>query len=122
MNVEKATKLVSELFFSRTQAHVFHLQSKSYAEHKALESYYEGIVGLVDTLIETYQGTNPIIKIYTNDFKFAYEGNPITYFEGLLLSVGTNRTGFGTDSDLQNVIDEIVSEIKSLLYKLKNLK
>ena len=39
-------KLISTLFASRTQAHVFHLQSKSYSEHIALQAYYDGILDL----------------------------------------------------------------------------
>ena len=33
--------LVSHLLFSQTQVHIFHLQTKSYAEHKALQDYYD---------------------------------------------------------------------------------
>lgn len=120
--MEKIAKLISDLFFSRTQAHIFHLQTQSFAQHKALEDYYTSIVDLIDTLVETYQGTNPVIKIYSNDGKFSYTTTPIEYFEELLKNVNTNRSSFGTDTDLQNILDEIVSEIKHVLYKLKNLK
>ena len=45
-------EMVSILLHSQTQAHIFHLQTKSYSEHKALQNYYEGIDGLVDGVIE----------------------------------------------------------------------
>ena len=35
---------ISLLFASRTQAHVFHLQTNSYAMHKALNGYYDDII------------------------------------------------------------------------------
>ena len=47
-------KLISYLFHSRTQTHIFHLQTQSYAEHMALNTYYDGIVPLVDGLVEAY--------------------------------------------------------------------
>ena len=112
---------ISTLLFSRTQVHVFHLQTNSYATHKALETYYEDIVDLVDTLVETYQGTNSIIKLYSNNEKFAYGSSEIKYLEGVLTYVQTNRLIVGEDSDMQNIVDEIVSLIKQTLYKLKNL-
>ena len=56
--------LASYLLHSQTQVHVFHLQTGSYAEHKALQNYYEGIDDLMDSLIESYQGTNGIVEEY----------------------------------------------------------
>ena len=47
---------VSVLFQSRTQAHVWHLQTDSHAEHSALGDYYEDIVGATDSLVEGMQG------------------------------------------------------------------
>ena len=46
-------KLVAYLLHSQTQTHVFHLQTKSYAEHKALQKYYEGVDSLVDGIVES---------------------------------------------------------------------
>ena len=48
-------QFVSTLFASRTQAHVFHLQTTgegSFATHKALNDYYDEIVGITDGLVE----------------------------------------------------------------------
>ena len=50
--MENFTKMVSCLFHSRTQVHVFHLQTKSFSEHQALGAYYDGIIEIVDGLIE----------------------------------------------------------------------
>ncbi len=48
--------MVCQLLHSQTQVHIFHLGTKSYSEHKALQGYYEGIDALVDGVIESYQG------------------------------------------------------------------
>jgi hypothetical protein len=50
------SEMVCRLLHSQTQVHIFHLQTKSYSEHKALQGYYEGIDALVDGVIESYQG------------------------------------------------------------------
>ena len=57
-------KLISYLFHSRTQAHIFHLQTQSFAEHMALNTYYDGIVPLIDGIVEAYQGKYGIVKGY----------------------------------------------------------
>jgi hypothetical protein len=59
-------KLMSYLLHSATQVHIFHLQTTSYAEHKALNKYYDEIVGLTDGLIETFQGKYDILRDYEN--------------------------------------------------------
>ena len=46
---------VSYCFGLRSQIHLFHLQTTSYAEHKALEEFYTQLLELFDTLVETYQ-------------------------------------------------------------------
>ena len=58
------TNLASILLHSRTQAHVFHLRvsPKGLAPHLALKDYYDGIVPLVDAIIEPYQGMVGLIE------------------------------------------------------------
>ena len=45
-------KLIMELFHARTTAHVLHLRSRSYAQHVALNTFYDEIIDLADTLAE----------------------------------------------------------------------
>jgi hypothetical protein len=113
--------MASHLLFSQTQAHVFHLQTGSYAEHKALQGYYEGIDDLVDSLIESYQGENENITNYETFPMRKYEGKEsvIEYFNELMEVVENNREGL--PSHLQNIVDTIIELITSTLYKLKKL-
>jgi hypothetical protein len=122
MNTE-FLKLVSYLFHSSTQVHVFHLQTKSYAEHKALNTYYNDIVGLADGLIESFQGKYDILTGYENYSLDDYKDNAqtIVYFKALLKTVETLRTSVSSDSYLQNQIDTVVELITSTLYKLRFL-
>lgn len=121
-NPSKMETMASHLLFSQTQVHIFHLQTDSYAEHKALQGYYEGIDGLADSLIESYQGENDIIQNYSSFPMKKYEGKEmvINYFDELLKMIEENREGL--PSHLQNIVDTIVELITSTLYKLKRLK
>ena len=115
--------LVSYLLHSQTQVHVFHLQTGSYAEHKALQNYYEGIDDLMDSLIESYQGSNGIVEEYKAFPIKKYGGNEmvVAYFDNLKKIIDENRES-ADGSHLQNIIDEIIELITSTLYKLKFLK
>jgi len=58
-------ELTCMILHSRTQAHVFHLGVKgpgAFAAHLALQAYYEGIIPLLDGLVEAYQGQYGLIK------------------------------------------------------------
>jgi len=120
--MEPIAPLVSFLLHSRTQAHIFHWQTLSFSEHSALNAYYDGIVELVDGLVETYQGKYGIIRGYSNYSLLEYtdKNQLIIYFEALVNKVTFLRQGI-KDSYLQNQIDTIMEILESTLYKLKNL-
>lgn len=115
--------MVSSLLHSQTQVHIFHLQTKSYSEHKALQGYYEGIDVLVDGIIESYQGKYDIIKNYdsikTEDYKSSEQ--VINYFKSLDNMIINARKEV-KESYIQNQIDTVQELIYSTLYKLRFLK
>jgi hypothetical protein len=115
--------MVSILLHSQTQVHIFHLQTKSYSEHKALQGYYEGIDALVDGIIESYQGKYDVVTGYnsikTEDYKSSEQ--VIKYFKALDSMVEKNRKSV-KESFLQNQIDTVQELIFSTLYKLRFLK
>ena len=116
-------KIAEKLLHSRTQIHIFHLQTKSYAEHKALNDYYDGIIGLFDGLIESYQGKHGIITNYQCDGFEDYSSGEqvIQYLEDLEDSIESLRKSI-KESYIQNQIDTVEELINSTLYKLKFLK
>lgn len=120
---EDFCEMVCNILHSRNQAHVFHLQTKSYAEHIALNGYYDGVVGLFDGLVESYQGKYGIIKNFKTFKVEQYRNNKktISYFERLLDIIEENRDSVD-DSYIQNQIDTVQELINSTLYKLKFLK
>lgn len=114
-------KFVSTLMQSRDQAHIFHLQTNSYAAHKALNSYYEDIVDLIDGLIESYQGKYGIIKGYVaaESYKESADVEEVVkYFSALAKFVERAQKELPKDTYIQNQIDEITQLINSTLYKL----
>jgi hypothetical protein len=116
-------EMVSLLLHSRTQTHTLHLQTKSFAEHRALNKYYDGIGDLVDGLIESYQGKYSILKGYKKydieDYKDAT--TTINYFKDLCGKIEDLRDCC-KDSYIQNQIDTVCELINSTLYKLRFLK
>jgi hypothetical protein len=115
--------MIATLLHSQTQVHIFHLQTKTYSEHKALQNYYEGIDGLVDSIVESYQGKYEIITGYktikTVDYKSTEQ--VISYFKELDENIEKNRTSV-KESYIQNQIDTVQELIYSTLYKLRFLK
>ena len=115
--------MVSILLHSQTQVHIFHLQTKSYAEHKALQKYYEGIDVIVDGLIESYQGKYDVITQYNSVKNEDYKSNEqvIKYFKALDTMIEKNRKEV-KESFIQNQIDTVQELINSTVYKLRFLK
>ena len=116
-------EMICNILHSRNQVHVFHLQTKSFAEHKALNDYYDGVVGLFDGIVESYQGKYGIIKNFKTFKIEQYRNNKktISYFERLLDIIDENRDSV-EDSYIQNQIDTVQELVNSTVYKLKFLK
>lgn len=121
-------ELASILFHSQTQAHVFHLGvsgAGAYAAHKALQKYYESIDGIVDGLVESYQGKNGLIefKPVAGLDNNCDSRNIVAYFDKLCAIVRTLRQAPNMcDSYIQNQIDTVEDLIYSTKYKLINLQ
>jgi len=111
---------VATLLHSATNAHFMHLQTDSYAKHKALQKYYESIVDLADTYAEVYQGCYEVIKAYPAEFVLAKD--PLKFMTAMKDFVEDIRSELPKETQLQNIVDEICSLIDSTLYKLKTLK
>lgn len=116
-------EIVSILFHSRTQAHVFHLGTDSYAQHVALQKYYDGIVALADGLAESWQGKYGKIQFKPVAGIEQYTGleGIVAYFEKVLKIVAEKRKDI-KESYIQNQIDTVEELIYSTLYLLKELK
>lgn len=106
-----------KLLHSRDVAHLIHLSTQKYEVHMATKEYYDAILDLVDDLIEQYQGLHGIVPISIPE---SVSVDPIIYFTELFSSVQRDKKIF-IESNLLNIVDEILSTISKLLYKLKFL-
>jgi len=112
---------VMAMLNSQTDAHILHLQTRSYAEHKALQGYYEAIDGLVDDYVEAYQGKYGIVEGYS---AMTHEppSKPLEYMIGLSDYLKASRPTLPQDSELLNLLDEIAALIDQTIYKLRFLE
>lgn len=120
--MEQLGKFLGTLMSSRNQAHIFHLQTSSFAAHKALDDYYSGIVDLIDSYAEMAQGRYGVIRGYVMPGQMFEDDSAVKYFMGLQKFVDGIRGSLPQDGELNNTVDEISGLISSTLYKLKLLK
>ncbi len=52
---------MGHLFLARDVTHSVHLNTRSYAKHKALGHFYEDLIELADKFAEAYQGRKGLI-------------------------------------------------------------
>lgn len=114
-------KLFIKLFSARQIAHNEHLKTDMYSAHVALNELYDGLLGLTDELIETYQGQfgliKPINKLYLD-----YE-DIIEYLTTFASEVANMSESMPKGSaHLGNIMQEIASLLYKTIYKLKFLK
>lgn len=125
IDITDAAKFFSKIFESRQKTHVYHLQVRgdegSYAAHMALDAYYNGILGLIDEIIEVYQGQYGIIEKYdTIDTSDTTTKDKLEYFDEFVKYVREGRSCIPVeDTHLHNIVDEIVALLYKTIYKLK---
>jgi len=115
---------ISKLINSQLQAKIFHWQvtPNALAMHLALDSYYNKIQSLVDTLVESLQSEITITEYTSLPFKdYTKKEQLCEYFKDLLKYIETNRKIIFSDSSILNIIDEIKTLIRTTIYKLENL-
>jgi len=110
------------LFLARDVAHSVHLNTRSFAKHKALGNFYDEVIDLADKFAEAYQGRHGLIgPISLHSARKT--SNIVEFLEDSLKEIEDMRYKVCDKSDtaLQNIIDEIVDLYLSSLYKLKFL-
>jgi len=113
-------KTATILFHARQQAHFWHLDTKSYAEHKALNNFYEELLNLIDSLMETYLGKGKKVdfgQIRMTFNKYSRE-KMIEYFQKLARYIARAKKSMSgpNDGDIANIMDEILALINRTLY------
>ena len=111
-------KAIGIMFAGRTVTHIQHLKTKSYAEHKALNEFYDGIVDLADDLAEATQGQYELLDIpFVN---LTVSKDSVAFLKGQLAEL--DKIMAGVDEDyLMSIYQEVQKLYRSTIYKLVNL-
>lgn len=114
---------IAPILAFQNQLKVFHWQTFSYAEHKALGKAYETLDELFDKFVEVYFGKYG--KAYS---KIEYTVHVESYSEDTNVKsfisakkrdlISYLRSEVSSDSDLTNIVDEVEAEINQLQYLL----
>lgn len=114
-------ELVARVFKTRNQAHLAHWKTKSYAEHKALGSFYDDLIDVIDKLVEATQGSKGII----GHVDLSCKDESVEIIKALTEDanwISKNRSKIASNVPaLENIVDELVGLYLTTIYKLKNL-
>jgi hypothetical protein len=118
----KCNDFMGMLFLARDVTHSVHLNTRSYAKHKALQKFYENIIDLADGFAEAYQGRHGLIGPISL-MSAKKTGNVVEFLQDQLAEIEKGRYDVceKDDGPLQNLIDGIIELYLSTLYKLRFL-
>ena len=106
-------KFIGTLFQSRDMMHLTHLDTTSFAEHKALGAYYDAILDLTDSFTEKYFGRNKRVEIVIPESK---KMSAVEHMKSMQKTIEAERENY--PSDLQNIMDEMLGLVNETLYLL----
>lgn len=114
--------LAMQGFSLRDQIHLFHWQTEIGDQHKALGDYYESFLVQLDGLMEVIMGKygrisvksvgtpKPLIDLSEVNIE-DFVNSKVSIFEDA-------KKLFAKDSEILNILDEIIAEIQKLKYLL----
>ena len=101
----------------QTQARIFHLQTTSYAQHKALDDLYSGMEDFQDQFMEIYQGAYGRVKAPKElefiDFKDL--STPVEFIKNKRMELLEMYPMF-SHRGLINLLDEILNFFDKIIY------
>lgn len=120
MPEENFSYFVSYLKDSFDQAIVWHHQTDSYPVHKALNKFYDGILGLTDGLVESVSGIYGRPERYQIDNPIDYKDSDqvVKYFKKMYDTIQEERKEIYKETWVQNQVDEIATLFAQTLYLL----
>ena len=100
------------------QLKVMHWGTESYAQHNAFGSTYSDIDDGLDALVESYQGYHGRIDFGCSCEIASFKDVECTsWLKSMLECLNTLRDML-KESDLQNMIDELIASVSKLMYLL----
>jgi hypothetical protein len=105
-----------------TAGHIHHLGTDSYSQHMALGEFYVELDKRADKFMEAYQGRYSKIIFAEKALFLGENGLELVQYICDQIEYYRNGVGFPQDSELQNIVDELVDLADSTKYKLRFLK
>jgi DNA-binding ferritin-like protein len=117
----KINDLVANVFAIRNAAHLAHWATNSYAQHMALDDFYNGVIEKLDTIVEAYQGYFGLIgKV---DQITCEPDNIADQIADMAQLIARERSNIANGTPaIENLIDELTETFFKTFYKLCNLR
>jgi DNA-binding ferritin-like protein len=115
-------KLITPFLTILNQIKIFHWQTSSYSQHKALDKTYKNLSDLIDQFVEVFMGKYGRAKAathYTIELENYNENFHATIDEYISYLIDiTDEVDPINDTDLLNIRDEMLGEFNRLKYLL----
>lgn len=98
-----------------------HLRSAKYGKHEALDEFYKEMPEKVDALIEGWMGANGKKVGAFQNILSSSNMNTLKYLQELKRVCKEGYSLMGDNDELKGLMDDIVNQINSTLYKVKEL-
>jgi RNA binding exosome subunit len=114
-----AEQFVSQVLLARDASHLAHWKTKSYAEHKALNEFYDEVLELIDGFVEQYQGYyGGRMDIKRDTSQVSEDIRKLLEYQCEWIEMKRFSICAKDETALQNTIDEILRQYQSTLYML----
>ena len=113
--------LISQLLSARDVAHFWHLKTKSFAVHLALQDLYDSLLECTDTLAELFQGKYGVIDIPSVDMGWFQTIDEKVFIKKLADWAEASKAEVSQDSFLVSEWDNVLAAIYKAKYKIENL-
>lgn len=112
---------IAQSFAVRTQAHLMHLSTTSYAKHMALNSFYDDLLSLLDRYAEVYMGLEGQVTSWPAPASVERK-DPIILLEDYLELIQAEAAEDHDSEALKNILAELEELTAQTIYKLRFLK
>lgn len=122
----KPEEFATVLLSCRDILHVAHLRTTSFAAHKALNGLYDSMLDHLDNYVEIMQADG-LLNIKSFTVNVVKPEDIVEYLEDdFMKSITEYKSELASDmtenGHIVNLLEDITSDVKHTLYKLKFLK
>ena len=115
---ENLNEIMKFLFTIQILNKLYHLNTSSYARHKAADSFDDSLQGHIDRFAETYIGrynVKPVVTSIKIDQDFISDDGIIKLFKQTKIYL-ENLNRMFTDPDLLAIRDDLLGNVNKTLY------